>query len=114
MLLDQWIKYRSHGWLLFNPGIGDQERGKVRTLAKDGDPVVPCRPRDTLHSKIPKRTDKGKPAILYIVITCQKESLTYNNNRSMRRTSNGILEIVRSCIHGGMHSCHAFCVIRGC
>lgn len=42
MLLDQWIKYRSHGWLLFNPGIGDQERGQVRTLAKDGDPVVPC------------------------------------------------------------------------
>ena len=70
--------------------------------------------RTTLHSQIPKRTDKGKPAILYIVITCQKESLTENNNRSMRRTSNGILEIVRSCIHGGMHSCHAFCVIRGC
>ena len=70
--------------------------------------------RTTLHSQIPKRTDKGKPAILYIVITCQKESLTDNNNRSMRRTSHGILEIVRSCIHGGMHSCHAFCVIRGC
>ena len=40
--------------------------------------------RTTLHSQIPKRTDKGKPAILYIVITCQKESLTDNNNRSMR------------------------------
>jgi hypothetical protein len=30
--------------------------------------------RTTLHSQIPKRTDKRKPAILYIVITCQKES----------------------------------------
>lgn len=49
MLLDQWIKYRSHGWLLFNPGIGDQERGKVRTLAKDGDPVVSCRPRESAN-----------------------------------------------------------------
>lgn len=29
MLLDQWIKYRSHGWLLFNPGIGYHERIEI-------------------------------------------------------------------------------------